>query len=183
MRDSSWAPFSFLSNLECANPPDAMVEVLSLPGKLVHAFLSAVLSQCGDSFTPLRSAPFPGALYCGGVPPLRAVTVCLPPSLFPEGSAAWECLEKVSYKLHSVPRAAPGAASTVLWYQGKAFATNLRLSSCKFSVKLEPFLTARLIPPCKTWESLPGLGFRVYQGAVPPALGALHWDSWSLIRK
>lgn len=61
MGDSSWAPFSFLSNLECANPPDAAVEVLSLPGELIHAPLSAVLSRRSDSFTPLRSVPFPGA--------------------------------------------------------------------------------------------------------------------------
>lgn len=161
MGDWSWASFSFLSNLECVYPPDAAVEVLSLPGELIHAPLSAVLSQCGDSFTPLRSVPFPGALCCGGVSPPRAVTVPFPPCLFPEASVAQECLEKVSCKPHRVPRAALGVASTVPWYQGKAFATSPGLPSCKFSVKLEPSLPARLIPPCKTWESLPGLAFRV----------------------
>lgn len=158
MGDSSWVPFSFLSNLECANPPAAVVEVLSLPGELIHAPLSAVLSQHGDSFTPLRSAPFPGALCHGGVHPPRVVTVSLPPRLFLEPSAARECLEKVSCKPHSVPRAA--SVLPAQWPGTRArHVLPAPASLLQIQRQIRTLLASKA--PCKTCESLPGLGFRV----------------------
>lgn len=130
---------------------------------------SAALSQQGDSFIP-GPAALPGALHPRDCPQRRAGSrdsSSSPRLRFRSLRLLGSVLRKfhanctaVAKQHRRLPAQRPGTGWGC-FYHGMAFATSPGLPSCKFSDKLELSLPAMLIPPCKSWVSLPGLSFGV----------------------